>query len=403
METESGIGTIFSILLKAAIIKDSNALKNKIMNCLRKLISCGIWTLLMIPLYSFAQHSKIDSLNEVLLKVKDTQKVNTLIEIGNEYKSKNNYGEQLAAYFKALQFSEEIGNKEAMFSSLYAIANFYTFKNGGFDLSLEYAKKAEIIAEQLNNKTKLYKIYDLIGGYIYFNKQNYTKAFEYGNKMMEIVESMNVTVKVRDMQMWIGDVYRLAKKPDSAIILYSKALAISRQIKDTQTIASCLHGIGIAYGQEGNKTEQINYYLQSIKVAESANLPTESFALNTAFAYLDIKKYEEALLYAKSSFDSYQKTNNQQKQLQCYRLLTNIYYAKADYKSAYESQVHVLRLKDFLNSNETESKMNEVQNDYKIEKQVKEIDLLQAKVSASSVRPSAVCAQYNGDRVIPEA
>ncbi|MEO8771171.1 MAG: ATP-binding protein [Ferruginibacter sp.] len=361
------------------------------MNCLKNFIVNCSWIFLVFPFYAKAQNSTLDSLNKILLKATDTQKVNTLIKIADLYGSQNNYTEQLATYFKALQVSEEIPNKENIFKSQYFIAQFYTGRNN-FGPALEYATKAQKIAEELKNNEKLYKIYDLIGGYIYFNQQNYAQSFEYGNKMMKIVVSMNDSVRIRDMQMWLGDVYRLANKPDSSILVYQKALYISQQLKDTEKIASCIHGIGMAYGNMKNYEEEIKYYLQSIKLAENASLSTLGFTGNTAYAYLKLKKYDEALFYAKAALNSSINHGNKFLQPGIYKLLSEIYYDKADYKEAYNNQAHFLALNDSLNSNDTQNKMNEIQSNYKSEKQAKEIDLLLTKAKLEKTIRNALIA-----------
>ena len=106
--------------------------------------------------YSFSataqNNSQIDSLKKVLQTEKeDTNKVNTLIQIGSNYSDQEINDESLLYYFKALTLAEETGSKQILFKSLYTIAHFYMSQSNN-NLSLEYGFKAQRIAEQQNNK-----------------------------------------------------------------------------------------------------------------------------------------------------------------------------------------------------------------------------------------------------------
>ena len=322
---------------------------------------------------AIAQNRNIDSLNNLLSIQEDTLKVVTLIKIGNSFKEFGDYNNELNYYFKALEFAEENGNNKSLFRSYYAISQYFMNKNN-FDQALEYGLKAEKVAEQLGNKETLYNIYDLIGGYIYFNHQDYKKAFEYGHKMMGIISSKKDSIALRNMLMWFGDVYRLAKSQDSAIIAYQNALEISKQFSDTEKVAACLHGIGLAYSITNNYKEVINYYLQSINIAKKGQLSTANFTRNIAFAYFKAGQYKEALLYATNSLQSNIKEGDRHTQMDLYKLISDINLNSKKYVGAYVNICHYYELRDSLESGKSQNKINGI---YKDKKKEKEIYLLQ--------------------------
>jgi len=62
-----------------------------------------------------AQKSGIDSLNARLLNAADTNKVKIFIQIGDEYKFKDNYEKALSNYLDGLKLADSIKNKESLF------------------------------------------------------------------------------------------------------------------------------------------------------------------------------------------------------------------------------------------------------------------------------------------------
>ncbi len=245
------------------------------------------------------------------------------------------------------------------------------------DLALEYGLKAEKIGEQQQDKRNLYKIYDLIGGFIYFNEQNFKQSHRYVSKMMTIATALNNKDTILYAQRSLGDVYRMAGKSDTAIQLYLKAIATCKEMGKDDQMPDCLQAIGLTYDQQEKYDDAIRYYVQALEMSEAAKLPTSNYSFNIAQAYMNSKDFDQAMYYAQKSMTASKKERNLRFQIALHKMLADIYVIKNDYKNAFLNQSHYLKLKDSIESMESQNKMNAIQNNYKSEKKDKEIGFLQ--------------------------
>src|SRR5258705_1686260 len=112
--------------------------------------------------------------------------------------------------------------------------------------------------------------------------------------MLNIAYELKDESKIMYTQMSLGDTYRSAENHDSAIMMYNMAIQTSNRIGDSLIFAYCLQGIGLDYAVQNYYDKAVNYYLQAIRIGDSAHFSTFNFTENIAQAYLKLKKYDEA-------------------------------------------------------------------------------------------------------------
>ncbi|CAN5439846.1 hypothetical protein BH10BAC2_BH10BAC2_39160 [soil metagenome] len=335
--------------------------------------------------WAISQTQTPESLQQQLAQQPDILKIKTLITIASDYEDKEKYDTALTYYLNALKLAEEIQNQESLFQSLNAVARFYEHRHKR-DLALEFALRAQKVAAEQNNKEHLFNIKDLIGGFIYFNDGKYDESLKYGIDLYAIAMEMNDKQKIAYAQMYLGDIYRVLNKFDTAIEIYSKALNTWKELRDTNMIRTSTNNIGVIYDAQKKPGKALSYYLEALKIAEMQGycLITADYAKTVAWQYFEINKTDSALFYANRSRNLYVQCGNKREQAKIYDLLSGIYSAKADYRNAYSYLHKYKQIRDSLDFSETQNNMDSLQTKYTSEKTEKEMDYLKKEADLQS-------------------
>ncbi len=192
----------------------------------------GLWCCLQyLCLSAFAQkQASIDSLLRLIDKplLKDTIKVNLLIEVSQEYRTID--PEQ------ALSF----GNKAL------ALATAKKFERGQ-----ALAKNALAYAEIMRG--------------------NYNKAMYYLQKSLIICKKINHKPLLATTLHNIGTIYQHQGEYQDALVSYQQSLNIRKELKDIETIAISLNNMGMIYEKQGHYTKALEVFLESLKLKEKIN------------------------------------------------------------------------------------------------------------------------------------
>ena len=96
---------------------------------------------------------------------------NSLNNIGYIFIAKGEYDQAIEYQKRALQISEELGNKEGMANSLGGIAHNY-FNKGEYDQALDYLNRGLTICKEQGYKLKIVLFLNMIGD-VYLLKSEY--------------------------------------------------------------------------------------------------------------------------------------------------------------------------------------------------------------------------------------
>jgi signal transduction histidine kinase len=337
-------------------------------------------------LFAIAQISYPDSLTKILSAQEDSLKVVTLLNTSFRYTELNKNDTALAYLLDALKIAEESNDDTRQFLSLNALANFYEDLRK-LDLALDFALKAKKIAEKQGNKENLFNIVDLIGGFIYFNGGKYELSLEYGIELQKIAIEMKDEGKIAYAQMYMGDVYRVMKKFDSASIMYLEAEKRWRLLNDSSSLRTCLNSIALNYDSQDNYEMANIYYQQAMQVAERQGYSSliALYSTRVAGSFLSMKKYDQALLYAERARKILNSTKDTKETVNLYYLLSEIYVAKGDYKNSYTFLSLHRQLKDSLAQKSTDVNMVALQDKYESEKVDKQFEIIR-KESATQAK-----------------
>ena len=289
--------------------------------------------------YADGQNPRVvDSLNQLLTKTgQDTNRVNLLMQIGNEYFFTNPDTARAIAE-KALALSRELHYVKGVVANLNELAEAIRFL-GNYPLAL----KLNFEALQMNRQMK-----DINGeartltfiGYDYVEFREYRQGLEYLLTANKIDKETNNQLRQTFSLTNIANAYDLLKMPDSA--LYYSKLAY-------QTYTGLTHGplrsliltrIGNAYLGLGKKDSALTYYQMALanamRVNEKVNLSKIQRKIAGIFE-LD-RQYDSSLYYARQSFLNGGLLIQRFELLETSELLTRLFYLRKNMDSAFYYQ-----------------------------------------------------------------
>ncbi|MCF0065847.1 tetratricopeptide repeat protein [Dyadobacter chenwenxiniae] len=242
----------------------------------------------------FAQHSKLDSLENLLAKGQsDTAKINLTFEIAIESWS-TAPEKTLENAEKVLAMSKKIGYKKGEADGQYALGVYYWQKNK-YPEAIAHYSKSEDISRKIENQVGIGKAI-ASAGIVYEEQGNYSQALDN----------------------------------------YLTALAIFQGLKDQKRSSNILNSIGNVHKNQRNYDEGLSFYRQAqaiwIKLGDKKSLAGSY--VNIATIYIKKRDYHTALSSVKKGlklFDQFKDTNGK---IICHNNLGEIYFQTAKYDLA---------------------------------------------------------------------
>jgi serine phosphatase RsbU (regulator of sigma subunit)/tetratricopeptide (TPR) repeat protein len=264
--------------------------------------------LILFSIILNAQNRSIDSLKASLKLLKeDTNKVNTLLDLENQYVFLNDYknatkiaNEAMACAVKinykksiakvyyefanlsfyqgdwekaiklftnSLKKFEEIDYKNGIGQSLFALSKLYSL-NASYDQAIIYSQRSLKAFEEINNKKEMAHSLSIIG-HMYFLKGNYTKSLENHYKALKICENIGAKVEIANTLCFIGNVYSVQQNFNKSIESYNIALKIYKEeVNNKYNVAIVLGNLAGNYMYIGEYTKAYDYYNSSLKTCE---------------------------------------------------------------------------------------------------------------------------------------
>ncbi len=267
--------------------------------------------LLFLPLFSFAQNKKIDSLEAVLkTQGQDTTRVNTLHRLGEAILSKE--PDKAMEYFdEALALSRKLDFRRGIIVAFTLRGAAMTVK-GNHEEATRIMKAAIEEVEQMENKNvhelKSFSSLCIRLGFLYFNRGNVEEAIPVMKRSAQLGEEAGL--------------------PDVASEGY--------------------RGVGMAYSSLGEHKQAMENFLLAIGNAEKAKddgqLGYAYIALGNSQMYQ--KDYGPALDSYTKALETLKRTNLQVGIAGCHICIGNVYFFQKDYGKAMESYKASLAIRE---------------------------------------------------------
>jgi tetratricopeptide (TPR) repeat protein/serine phosphatase RsbU (regulator of sigma subunit) len=276
---------------------------------------------------------------------------------------------------EALNLAESLALEDGKAKALKIIGNIY-FQQGNNSQALQYFLNSLKIYEHIHSDKGIAENLNNIGG-VYYRQGEFKKSRTYFEKVLALDEKLKNQKGISSTLNNIGDTYYETGDSKKALEYYDKSLQIRQKRNDKAGIAESLKNIGLVYFSQNNYPKALDYYFQSLKIDQKINnLAGQATTLkDIANAYLRLQKTDLAEKYALQSIALAEKINLMHDINEANQILSEVYYAKADFQKAYEAFSAFQTGQAFLFNEENEKKIADLQTSYELEKKQKDFDI----------------------------
>lgn len=328
-------------------------------------------------LSSTLRSQAIDSLEKILsTAAPDTNKVNTLNEIGYENYALGNFNETKKFGTEALILSQKLGYKKGEGTALLRIGMSYK-DQGDYPKALDYLLRSLKIRESLNDKAGVGSCMNNIG-LVYHNMQDYKKALEYHHKAMALKAGIGDKKGIANSLNNIGIIYEIWVMHDTALNYHQRALKIREEIADKAGIMNSLVNIGNIHTAKSELNEALEYYQRALILnKEIGNKNQQSNMLNNiASVYVAQGKLKEAVPYLDEAIRLAKEMETKEHLQLAYNTYSLLYESKKDFVTALKYYHLYFDVKDSLLNNENSEYIAKMNAEFENEKKDNEIKLL---------------------------
>ncbi|MCF6366282.1 MAG: tetratricopeptide repeat protein [Bacteroidales bacterium] len=323
-----------------------------------------------------AQQNPVDSLKTVLETTQiDTVKVNTLCELANMMRGRDNeqaknYAEQALtlslkidykkgtadvyktlgiihfmfgdvenaykASYNSRDTYEIIGDKKGI-AACYVNIGIFNRNTGKIKESEESYRKALEIYEEIKDKEGIAKT-NLNLGNNFRQQGNFKSALEFYLRSLKFFEEIDDKNNTAQLYQNIGIVYDEQNESEKAIENFNKALQIFNDIENIKGIADVNNNLGNFYAEKKEFDLSNDYYLKALKLFEEMGYFPMIARLYYNLGDINNKKkeYNSAKEYFDKSVEIYESMNHAPGLALCYNGLGEYYYYQSNYEKAIE-------------------------------------------------------------------
>lgn len=317
---------------------------------------------------------------------------------------------------KSIVIAKKIEDELKLGDAVKTLGVSFDYK-GNLDSCLNYLNESLIIYKRLNKLDKQSHVLNDIAIAYYF-RGNYELALRFHLQALKLRQVFGNQSYISTSYNNLGLVYRSKKEYSKAIYYYKKSLEIKQASNDIQGMVNAYMNIGSAF-QNNSMFDSAYYYgYLSLELANKHNLTNDILAAkgNTASALVNLKRTKEALIILKGVEQEALERNERKVLITCYeclgdlyfnelnlnlaqhylekglalarnmnrrealelytRKLAKVYYAKGEYKQAYEYFVQSKAIADTMFNAENTRQMNELSMVYETAEREKKISTL---------------------------
>lgn len=293
---------------------------------------------------------------------------------------KGDFKAALKSFQNALNLAEKenVEEDQLRFLNNTALAMSYL---GKAEESLDIHKKAISLAEKLNDSTALGKSFNNIG-LIYEDMKEFDKALSFYLKSLKIKENgtskidvANSIYNVANMNYQIGKEQKDTSYYSKAENYYNQSLELAKKINYGKVVLFSKTGIATLATVRDKPEKAIEIYKSVIFEAEKTNdnQTLRITYLKIGVNYLKLNQLNLAENYFLKALPLIEKSENPSDRASIYKNLSELYYQKKQFNSAYDYFLKQYDLEKEINKNSLQEKISDFEVKYETEKKEKEI------------------------------
>ncbi len=339
----------------------------KLKNPLRLLLSLLMLWATCNPMDAQAiEPDATDSIVQLLRQTRDTTRIDLLIRISTELKSSD--PRKAFTYAReALAMAEDLKNESRIGSANRAIAGVYTV-TAIYDEALEYLFSALSQFKNLDDSANMARCYDDIGVV-------YRLSGDFTNARSNLQQSIDVNKKLRDNAqvainyMNMGMAYLNVDSIDKGLSYFTVSYMIADSLGMEEEKVILLNNIGYGFARLGQHEDALKNFYKVLELMSGKpdDLTRSEAMVNIARGYYKMKKYPEALKYARNSYDLAKAKGFRYVYRDASQILSDIYAAQGNHRLAYNYLSEFRNVSDTIMNAEKSDQMVKIQTLYNLD------------------------------------
>jgi two-component system NarL family sensor kinase len=307
------------------------------------------------------------------------------IALASFHQKKSNYDEaflhlKLADSILAVTGTDSL---KAKLHNIYGIIHRFL---GNYDISVTHYLQALRIYEQLNFEEGIGGINNNLAQ-LYQQKENYPAALAHADKALEIFKDNPTHIVYLLAAQNKASTYLLLNKPDSALVIDSIGIAISRQLNNKLLLSAFLNNKGKSFLRKKIYDSAKHYYRESFLLDSTSN--DKQFMADTYLQLGDMaiqqNEDDKATYYLQQSLKIGHTIRHKKTLYEAWSLLSALYSARGDYRSALEAKDSSRYWQNISVNEKTERRLAELNTQYETDKKIDQIALQKTQLSRQRI------------------
>ncbi|MFC2151120.1 tetratricopeptide repeat protein [Bacteroidota bacterium] len=260
----------------------------------------------------------------------------------------------------------------------YILTDYYIYNAP--DKAIRLANEFLILAEQYNNDSIIEYCYQLLGE-AYFLQEKYKESLDYFKKDLTIQVEKDDEIRIGRAYNNLGIVYRALNNYPEAILCYEKSLEINQRLNDENGLSSSYNNLGVLHKHLNLFAQARDFYEKSldieIQLDDQQGISTSY--LNLGEIHLKLNNYDKAIDFCNKSIEICKVLDFNHSLELNYDILYKTYKETNNTKEALLYLEKFYELKNRRINEETNTQIAELELKYQSDKQQQEIELLNKK------------------------
>jgi signal transduction histidine kinase/uncharacterized protein HemY len=348
-----------------------------ISSCIRtgKQVSALVFFLLFIPLAGFSFSIDTDSLENSLLHLSGTDKVDVLNLLSRIHQWKAPEKSKVFAR-QAYYLASSLQYKKGISYALWKLGSVYEMQ-GDYHKALDLFLESSHIQADEDNKIPKAHAYSSIGN-LYTNLQQYDKAYQYLSQALSLFiqdkDSLGEAISYRR----IGFLCLKQDKVADALTYFKRSLYMVQKLQDKPGIAYALSYIGQVQDKQEHYKQALEYYKQAIQLQDQVGNDAEKayLLIYVGDIYSHTGEYTKAIESFNQALSLGEILESKLIVQEAYKNLSELYKKTENFKEAYTFFQKYTAIQDSIFSKENMENLADLQIKYETYEKEQEIELL---------------------------
>jgi signal transduction histidine kinase len=300
----------------------------------------------------------------------------TLNNIGVNYYMLGEYGKSLNYFEQSLDLFDELNDTVNIVKTLNNLGVISQI-SGQFSKALDYLQESLIFKLQLKDTLSTAKTLNNIG-VIYKDAGNYDNARKFFMQALDYYRILDDQQGISVIYNNLGQIDELGQRFDLALENYKKSLALKRISGDERGIGNTLNNIGKIFLEAGQFEKSGRYFEEALGIRERLGDKhgTASTLNNFGNLFLKQKKFDKAEKYFLESNRIALEDNFLGIQQRNFQSLSRLYEQTGNAKKALDFHKQFTATKDTIFNQDLKSQLANLRVAYELEKSQSELELL---------------------------